>query len=190
MKELEEAILTKGKVLPGEILKVGSFLNHQIDTSLLNLMANDVVNHYKGKQIDKIITIEASGIAFATAIALKLNVPVVFAKKGMSSNVSGDVYVAEAYSYTHGKVNTILIPKDYLKEKENILIADDFLATGEATRALLDITNQAKVKVTGIAIEIEKCFQDGGDKLRSEGYDVHSLAIIESMSENKINFKK
>lgn len=189
MKELEEKILREGVVLPGEILKVGSFLNQQIDVAFLRRMGAEVARLYEGEKITKVLTIEASGIAFAFAIAECLGVPMAFAKKHSSSNVSGEIYTARVHSYTHNKDNDIVISKEYLSPEDKILIADDFLAVGGALGGLLSIVEQAKASLAGCAIAIEKGFQGGGDRLRAQGIRVESLAIIESMTDDSLTFR-
>ncbi|HAB00453.1 MAG TPA: xanthine phosphoribosyltransferase [Ruminococcaceae bacterium] len=189
MKALEEKILREGKVLPGNILKVGGFLNHQIDTVFLKEMAQEVARLYRGSGVNKIVTVEASGIAYAAAIGMELSVPIVFAKKHRTDNLSGNVYGAMVHSYTHGQDYRIVIEKDCLKEDDRVLIADDFLALGNAIRGLIDIVGQAGAEVVGITTQIEKGFQGGGDELRREGYRVDSLAIIDSMENGTVRFR-
>lgn len=189
MKELEEKILREGVVLPGEILKVGSFLNQQIDVAFLQKMGGEVARLYKGTEITKVLTIEASGIAFAFAIAAALGVPMVFAKKHSTANVSGEIYTALVHSYTHNQDNNIVISKEYLQPTDKILIADDFLAVGGALGGLLSIVEQAGASLVGCAIAVEKGFQGGGDRLRGQGIRVDSLAIIESMSDDSLTFR-
>ncbi|MBO5305994.1 MAG: xanthine phosphoribosyltransferase [Clostridia bacterium] len=189
MKELEEKILKEGVVLPGEILKVGSFLNQQIDVAFLQKMGDEVARLYAGEEITKVLTIEASGIAFAYAIAASLGVPMAFAKKHSTANVSGEIYTALVHSYTHNQDNNIVISKEYLKPTDKILIADDFLAVGGALKGLLSIVEQAGAGLVGCAIAIEKGFQKGGDKLREKGIRVESLAIIEAMSDDSLTFR-
>ena len=188
MKELEQQILFKGQILEGDVLKVGSFINQQIDTSLLKKMAKEVKRLFP-EAITKVLTIEASGIAFATAIGLELEVPVVFAKKSKTLNVSGEVVTAEVTSYTHNNTSLIYVNKDYITRDDKVLIADDFLAKGNALAGLIEIVEKCGGMVVGAAIEIEKCYQEGGDKIRSLGYRVESLASIVEMTENKIVFK-
>lgn len=190
MELLENRILTEGEVLDGGVLKVGSFLNQQVDSKLLAEMADEVARRFSGKKIDKVLTIEASGIPFATAVALRVGVNMVYAKKHKSKNVSGEVYKAEVASYTHGNVSDVVVAKDYIKRGEKVLICDDFLAVGNALGGLLEIVRQAGAEAVGCAIEIEKGFQKGGDKLREEGVDVFSLAIVDDMSDGKITFRK
>lgn len=190
MKALEEKIRKEGKIFSGNIVKVGSFLNHRLDVNFLMEMGEEIARLYEGTGINKIITVEASGIAMAVCVASKMNVPVVFGKKASAKNLSENVYVAEVYSFTHKKANSIAISKEFLTEEDRVLIVDDFLANGEAIRGLIDIANQAKAKVVGCAIAIEKGFQGGGDKLRSEGIRVDSLAIIDSMTDTSIKFRE
>ena len=189
MDLVKTAIIKKGKVLSGEILKVGSFLNHNIDVNLLSKMADDIANHFSKENITKVLTVEASGIALAILVAEHLNVEMVFAKKSKSSNVDGEVYTSKCFSFTHNNLNELIVPKEYIKNTDNVLIIDDFLATGEALKALTDIVKQANAVVSGVGIAIEKGFQHGGDEMRKQGIDVYSLAIIESMEKDKIVFR-
>ncbi len=189
MKELEEKILNEGTVLPGEILKVGSFLNQQIDVTFMMRMGAEVARLFKDAGVTKVITIEASGIAFAFAIAAQMGVPMAFAKKNASSNVGSDVYTSSVHSYTHNKDFNIVLGKSYLNENDKVLIADDFLALGNALRGLADIVAQAGASLAGCAIAIEKGYQGGGDALRAEGIRVESLAIVESMSDTSLTFR-
>ncbi len=187
MKELEEKILKEGKILPGNVLLVGSFLNQQVDVALLRNMAKEVKRLFP-QEITKIVTVEASGIAFATAVALELDVPFVFAKKSKASNLSGAIYSAEVYSFTHEKQYKIFINEDYLKPTDKVLILDDFLAKGEAIRGLIALIEQSGATLVGAAVEIEKVFQNGGNSLRAEGYDVKALASITDMTDSTIKF--
>ena len=177
MKTLEEKIIKEGKILGGNVLKVGSFLNQRLDVEFLMSMGDEVVRLFAGEKIDKVLTIEASGIQFAVCVAHKLGVPAVYAKKGGAHNVSGDVYSAEIYSYTHQKSNIVVVGKD-------------FLATGAALKGLIKIVEDAEAEVAGCAIAIEKGFQRGGDGLREAGYKVESLAIIDEMSPLGIKFRE
>ena len=188
MKELEERIRKDGQILPGEVLKVGKFLNQQIDTNLLKSMADEVARLFKDVKITKVLTIEASGLPFATAVAMKLNVPMVFVKKTITSNVSGDIYTANVYSYTHQKMNVISVTKSYIEKEDEVLICDDFLAKGNALNGLINIVEEAGAKVAGAAIEIEKIYQDGGNRLRNKGYKIESLAAISKMTDSYIEF--
>ena len=189
MKAMEKKILEEGKVLPGGILKVGSFLNQQIDTSFLGEMAKEFARLYADAGVNKVLTIESSGIAIAAAVALEMGVPMVFAKKHKSSNVDGKVYTAVVHSYTHGTDYTIVVSSDYLGEKDRVLLVDDFLANGKALVGLTELVRQAGGTVVGAAIAIEKGFQGGGDALRAEGVRVESLAIVDSMTDDAITFR-
>lgn len=190
MKALEEKIVKEGKVLPGNVLKVGSFLNQQIDTSFLKELAKEAKRLFEGNVVTKVLTVEASGIAFATAVAMELNVPMVFAKKHPSANVSGEQFFAPVYSFTHKTTYDIAVSREYISEKDSVLITDDFLANGNALRGLISIVSQAGAAVAGCCAEIEKGFQGGGDSLRKEGYKVESLAIIEKMEDGRISFRR
>ncbi|MBR4123657.1 MAG: xanthine phosphoribosyltransferase [Clostridia bacterium] len=189
MKALEEKILTEGTVLPGHILKVGSFLNHQIDVDFIMEMGKEITRLFENEKITKILTIETSGIPIAVGAAANMHVPVVFAKKNKTGNLSGDVYSTVVHSYTHGTDYTVVVSKEFLTENDNVLIIDDFLANGKALIGLIDILGQAGATVAGCAIAIEKGFQKGGDNLRADGIRVESLAIIDSMDDNSITFR-
>lgn len=190
MEIIEQEIQKRGKVLPGNVLKVNSFLNHQLDPYLLNIMAGEWTKLFKNDNITKIVTIEASGIAHAILTGLKLNVPVVFAKKSNSKNIA-DVYKSKIHSYTRDQDFDIQIEKQFIYKDDIVLIIDDFLANGSATLGMIDIINQAGAKLAGVGIAIEKGFQNGGEILRNKGVRVESLAIISSMDEKtgKIEFK-
>ena len=190
MVALEEKILKEGKVLPGNILKVGSFLNHQIDADFIMEMGKEIARLFGNDKITKILTIETSGIPKAFAAGAAIHIPVVFAKKHKTSNVSGDVYKTVVHSYTHGTDYTVVVESDYLSEKDNVLIVDDFLANGKALKGLFDIVAQAGSTSAGAVCAIDKVFQHGGDELRKEGIRVESLAIIDSMEDGKITFRK
>lgn len=189
IKALEEKILKEGQVFPGNVLNVGSFLNQQIDTAFLDEMADEIVRLYGRDGVNKILTVEASGIAIATAAALKMKVPVVFAKKGDSKNMSEDRICAEVKSFTKGTVNIISVDRRYIKTGDRLLIIDDFLADGNALRGLLSIAKAGGAETVGACTAIEKGFQGGGDALRSEGIRVESLAIIEGMTDKSITFR-
>ncbi len=189
MKALEEKILKEGKVLPGHVLKVGSFLNQQIDTVFALEMAKEVKRLFDGAEVTKVLTVEASGIAFAFAVAAEFGVPMVFAKKHASANLGKDLYSAPVYSYTHGRTYEIVVDKNYITSKDKVLVIDDFLANGNALKGLMSIVKMAGAQIVGCATEIEKGFQGGGDELRAEGIKVESLAIIESMSDNGLTFR-
>ena len=190
MKYLEEKIIKDGVVKPGNILKVDNFLNHQIDVVTLNEMGKEFKRLFADKPINKILTIEASGIAIATMAALHFdNAPVVFAKKAKSRNIDNDLYTSVVHSYTYGKDYTLTVAKKFLSPDDHILIVDDFMALGNAMIGLLDVVKQSGATVEGIGIAIEKGFQPGGQRLRDMGYNLHSLAIVESMNENEIIFR-
>lgn len=189
MKEMEERILAEGKVLPGEILKVGSFLNQQIDSVLLSHMAQEFARLYADADVTKVLTIEASGIAIAAALAMELGVPMLFAKKNRTSNVDGSTYTTVVHSFTQNRDYNVVVSRDYLLPTDRVLLVDDFLAGGNALRGLLDLCDQAGAKVEGVAIAIEKCFTGAGDRLRAEGLRIESLAMIESMSDDGLTFR-
>ena len=186
MNFLEERIAKDGIVKPGNVLKVDSFLNHQMDIELLDSIGMEFKRRFAGKEINKILTIEASGIGIACMAARHFGVPVVFAKKSKSVNIDGDVYVSEVESFTHKCKNQVLVSKKFLSSDDRLLIIDDFLANGCALKGLIAIAEAAGASVEGIGIVIEKGFQEGGNIIRGMGYQVESLAIIESMDdENK-----
>ena len=189
MQLLEERIRREGKIRPGGILKVDSFLNHQIDTALLYAMAEEIRRLFGGEGITKVLTIEASGIAMASMAAWLLSVPLVFAKKSKTKNISDEVYAVEIPSFTHGNTNTVVVSREYLHPGERVLLIDDFLATGAALVGLKALVEMAGGTVVGAAIAVEKAFQGGGDRLRAEGLRIESLAKIASMSdEGEITF--
>ena len=181
MNYLEEKILREGVIRPGNILKIDSFLNHQIQMDVMRYIAMEFKSRFAGTEITKILTIEASGIAIATMLGNSLDVPVVFAKKGQTLNSSDDKYMSHAYSFTHKMQNMIFVSAPFLSASDHLLIVDDFLAEGEAVHALIDIARQAGATIAGIGIAVEKGNQNGGRKLREEGYHLESLAIIEEM---------
>ena len=188
MELLEQRILTDGKLLPGGILKVDSFLNHQMDPKLLQAMAREFKRLFADVRVDRVFTIEASGIAMAILAGLEFDCPVVFAKKSKTKNLSDALYTAEVPSFTHGNVNTVVVSREYLHAGENVLLIDDFLATGAALLGLRSLVEQAGGTVVGAGIAVEKVFQGGGDKLRAEGLRIESLARIASMDESGIRF--
>ncbi len=189
MKALEDKIREEGRVLPGHVLKVSSFLNHQIDSDFIMELGAAIAEHYAGSGITKILTIESSGIAVALAAGAALHVPVLFAKKHLTSNVSGDLYQTVVHSYSHGTDYTVVVEREYLRADDRILIVDDFLANGKAIEGLLDLIRQAGAEAVGAGIAIEKGFQEGSAKLRESGLPVFSLAVIERMDENGIVFR-
>ncbi len=189
MKELEQRILNDGEVRPGGILKVDGFLNHRIDPKLSYDMAVELRSLYEGTEINKILTIEASGIAMAIMVAYVFGCPLVFAKKSRTKNISGDVWSVEVESFTHGNTNTVIVSKEYLGPEDKVLIVDDFLATGAALRGLKALVEQAGGTVAGAGIAIEKVFQGGGNEMRAAGMRVESLARIARMTDNSIEFE-
>ena len=181
MKLLKERILKDGMVKPGNVLKVDSFLNHQMDINLFNEMGKEFKRRFEGKEINKILTIEASGIGIACIVAQHFNVPVVFAKKAKSINLEGEMYIAEVESFTHKCKNQVIVSKKFLSPDDHVLIIDDFLANGCALQGLIQIVQQAGATVEGIGIAIEKGFQAGGTMIRNLGFQLESLAIVEEM---------
>lgn len=181
MNCLEERILKDGVVKEGNVLKVDSFLNHQMDIALFDEMGAEWKKRFAGKNINKIVTIEASGIGIAAVVARHFNCPVVFAKKSKSINIDGDMYVTEVESFTHKNKNQVIVSKRFLDSNDHVLIIDDFLANGCALQGLISIVQQAGGTVEGIGIAVEKGFQAGGQIIRNLGYQLESLAIVESM---------
>ena len=178
----EERIVKDGIVKPGSVLKVDSFLNHQMDVQLLNEMGKEFKRRFADKKITKILTIEASGIAIAYPVAMEFQVPLVFAKKAKSINIDGDVYAAEVESFTHKNKNQVIVSKKYLSPEDHVLIIDDFLANGCALRGLISIVEASGATVEGLGIAIEKGFQIGGKVIRNLGYHLESLAIVDGMN--------
>lgn len=189
MNFLEERILKDGIVKEGNVLKVDSFLNHQMDINLFKQMGEEFKRRFADKNINKIMTIEASGIGIACVVASYFDVPVVFAKKSQSINIDGDVYVAEVESFTHKNKNQVIVSKRFLGSEDHVLIIDDFLANGCALQGLISIVAQAGGTVEGIGIAVEKGFQSGGRMIRNLGYQLESLAIVESMDAATGNVK-
>ena len=181
MNVLEQRILKDGVVKPGNVLKVDSFLNHQMDIGLLDEMAKEFQRRFAGKTITKVLTIEASGIGIAYPVARELGVPLVFAKKSKSVNIDGDMYVAEVESFTHKNKNQVIVSKKFLGQDDHVLIIDDFLANGCALQGLISIVESAGAKVEGLGIAVEKGFQIGGKVIRNLGYQLESLAIVDDM---------
>lgn len=181
MNFLEEKIVKDGIVKEGNVLKVDSFLNHQMDIKLFNEMGKEWKRRFAGKSINKILTIEASGIGIACIVAQHFDVPVVFAKKSKSINLEGDMYTAEVESFTHKNKSQIIVAKKFLNEKDHVLLLDDFLANGCALQGLLQIVQAAGATVEGIGIAVEKGFQPGGKIIRNLGYQLEALAIVEKM---------
>ena len=182
MNFLEEKILSDAIIKPGNILKIDNFLNHQIDIGIIRQIAIELKRRFSGVEINKILTIEASGIAIATMLGHLYDVPVVFAKKSETANSTDNKYVSQAYSFTHKNMNKVFVSKPYLHPTDRVLIVDDFLADGQATHALIDLVHQAGGEVAGIGIAVEKGQQKGGQLLRENGYHLESIAIIEEMN--------
>ena len=192
MNFLEEKILSDATVKEGNILKIDNFLNHQIDIDIIRQIAYEIKRRFKGKEVTKILTIEASGIAIATLLGEIYDVPVVFAKKGETANSTDDKYISQAYSFTHKRHNNVFVSKPYMLPGEKVLIVDDFLADGQAMSALIDIVHQAGAEVVGLGVAVEKGQQQGGKMLRGKGYQVESVAIIDDMDykTGQISFRK
>ena len=182
MQELKDRIVKEGKVLPGNIIKVDGFLNHRIDTELMDHIAEEFGKHFNMDEVTMILTAEASGIALSAIVAHHFHKPMIFAKKAKSDNIEGGLYQSDIFSYTYKKKVTLLVSKEWLSADDKVLIIDDFLANGCALEGLIKICEAAGAEVAGIGIAVEKGFQGGGDALRAEGYDVDSLAIVESMN--------
>ena len=182
MNFLEEKILSDGNIKQGNILKIDNFLNHQIDVDIIRQIAYELKRRFRGVEVNKILTIEASGIAIATMLGHVYDVPIVFAKKSETANSTDNKYMSQAYSFTHKKMNNVFVSKPYLHATDKVLIVDDFLADGQAMHALIDLVRQAGGEVVGIGIAVEKGQQKGGAMLREEGYHLESIAIIDEMN--------
>lgn len=189
MELLKEKMINEKSVKEGNIIKVDNFLNHQIDVDILNEIGKEFKRRFDGSKIDKILTIEASGIAIAVIAAQYFNVPVVFAKKTLSRNLDKETYETMVYSYTKDKEYAVRVSKRYLNEGENILILDDFMAEGKASEGLIDLVHQAGGNVAGVGIVIEKGFQNGGKRTRDKGVNLQSLVIVDSIVDGKIIFR-
>ncbi|MBR2706912.1 MAG: xanthine phosphoribosyltransferase [Mogibacterium sp.] len=190
MKKMEEKILAEATILPGGVLKVGSFLNQQVDTVFMKEIGEEIADLFGDDEISKILTIESSGIPIAISAGFAMGVPVVYAKKNKSSNISGDCYTTPVKSFTHGDTNNVVVTKEYISPDDRILIVDDFLAHGSALNGLINIVGQAGATVVGCVAAIEKGFQMGGDSLRAKGYRVESLAIVDEMTDSEITFRR
>ena len=190
MEALEQRIREEGRILPGHIIKVDGFLNHQVDAQFLGELADEFARLFDVPRATKILTAEASGIALATVCALKWGIPMVFAKKAKSDNIEGGLYKSEIFSYTYKKTVTLICSKDWITPDDHVIIVDDFMANGQAMRGLLDIVAQSGAELIGIGCAIEKGFQDGGESLRRDGYHLQSLAIIDQADENGFVFRK
>lgn len=185
MNFLEERIAKDGIVKPGNVLKVDSFLNHQMDISLMDEIGREFHRRFEGSCITKVLTIEASGIAIAYPVAREFGVPMVFAKKSKSINIEGEMYVAEVESFTHKNKNQVIVSKKFLTAEDHVLIIDDFLANGAALEGLIHLVEQAGARLAGAGVVIEKAFQPGGGRIRAKGIRVEALARIKSMSEEQ-----
>lgn len=183
MQLLESRIIKDGKVFPGNVLKVDSFLNHQLDVDLLDKIGLEMKGLFQDSGVTKILTIEASGIGVGCLVARHFNCPLLFAKKSKTLNIKGDVYTSKVESFTHQCTYDIIVSKDFLNENDTVLIVDDFLAKGNALNGLIDIVNQSGARLAGCGIAIEKGYQGGGDNLRAQGVRVESMAIVEEMND-------
>ena len=188
MKLLQDKIMQEGKVLSSTVLKVDSFLNHQIDPQLMKEIGHEFANRFSDQVITKVLTIESSGIAPSVMLGLEIGAPVVFARKRKSLTLSDNLFSSKVHSFTKNETNEISVSNSFLNAEDNVLIIDDFLANGEAVKGLLDIAAQAGANVVGVGIVIEKGFQDGGKLLREQGVRVESLAIVESLENGKVTF--
>ena len=184
MQELKDRIVKEGKVLPGNIIKVDGFLNHRIDTELMDHIAEEFGRHFNMDDVTLILTAEASGIALSAIVARHFRKPMVFAKKAKGDNLEGGLYQSEIFSYTYRRKVTLLVAKDWITPQDRVLIVDDFMARGEAMHGLIDLVTQAGAELVGIGVAVEKGFQHGGDRLRQAGYPLKSLAIIDGADEN------
>ena len=189
MQELKDRILKEGRVLPGNIIKVDGFLNHRIDTQLMGHIAEEFGKYFNMDEVTLILTAEASGIALATTVAHRFGKPLIYAKKAKSDNIEGGLYQSDIHSYTYKKKVTLLVSKEWFSSEEKVLIIDDFMANGEAMRGLCDIVSAAGATLVGIGCAVEKGFQGGGDRLRAAGYNLKSLAIIESAEPGNVVFR-
>ena len=190
MELLKKRIMEEGKILPGNIVKVDGFLNHRVDTELMEQIAEEFKKRFDTSKVTLVLTAEASGIALATICARAMGVPMVFAKKAKSDNIEGGLYQSDIFSYTYKKKVTLLVSKDWISADDKVLIVDDFMANGEAMRGLCDIVKEAGAELVGIGIAVEKGFQLGGDRIREAGINIQSLAIIDSADENGFVFRE
>ena len=190
MELLKKRIREEGKILPGNIVKVDGFLNHRVDTELMEQIAEEFKKRFDTSKVTLVLTAEASGIALATICARAMGVPMVFAKKAKSDNIEGGLYQSDIFSYTYKRKVTLLVSKDWIGAAHKVLIEDDFMANGEAMRGLCDIVKEAGAELVGIGIAVEKGFQHGGDRIREAGINIQSLAIIDSADENGFVFRE
>lgn len=190
MQELKDRIVKEGKVLPGNIIKVDGFLNHRIDTELMDHIAEEFGKHFNMDEVTMILTAEASGIALSAIVAHHFHKPMIFAKKAKSDNIEGGLYQSEIFSYTYKKKVTLIVAQEWLGPNDRVLIIDDFMAKGYAMQGLIDIVKAAGAELVGIGVAVEKGFQHGGDALREKGYPIHSLAVIEEATPDHITFRE
>ena len=190
MQELKDRIVKEGKILPGNIVKVDGFLNHRVDCAFMGRIADEFQKFFDLDKVDLILTAEASGIALSAICAYRYGKPMVYAKKAKSDNIEGGLYQSEIFSYTYKKKVTLIVAQEWIKPTDRVLIIDDFMANGYAMRGLIDIVNKAGAELAGIGVAVEKGFQRGGDSLREEGYNIHSLAIIDEANEHHIRFRE
>ncbi len=190
MQELKARILQEGTVLPGGIIKVDGFLNHRVDTVLLDHIAEEFGRRFDMNAVDVVLTAEASGIALAAIVAQRFGKPMIFAKKAKSDNIEGGLYQSEIFSYTYKKKVTLLVSQEWLHDGDRVLIVDDFMANGEAVRGLCDIVSATGAELVGVGCAVEKGFQGGGDRLRASGVNLHSLAVIDSAEPGNIVFRE
>lgn len=189
MQELMDKIEKYGTVLPGNVLKVDAFLNHQVDVDLMSRVGQEFADHFKDQGITKIWTVESSGIAPAVMTGLAMHLPVIFARKHKSLTLNNNMFTADVYSYTKKTTNRISISKKYVESNDKVLLIDDFLANGQAVEGMMEIADQAGIEVAGAGIVIEKSFQPGGKELRDKGVEVYSLAKIKSLSDGHVEFE-
>ena len=190
MQELKDRIVKEGKVLPGNIIKVDGFLNHRIDTELMDHIAEEFGKHFNMDEVTMILTAEASGIALSAIVAHHFHKPMIFAKKAKSDNIEGGLYQSDIFSYTYKKKVTLLVSQDWITKDDKVLIIDDFMAKGYAMQGLIDLVNAAGATLEGIGVAVEKGFQGGGDKFRASGVPYKALAVIEQADENGILFRE
>jgi len=190
MQELKDRIVKEGKVLPGNIIKVDGFLNHRIDTVLMDHIAEEFGKYFNMDDVTLILTAEASGIALSTVCAHHFGKPLVFAKKAKSDNIEGGLYRSDIFSYTYKKKVTLIVSKDWISSSDKVLIIDDFMANGEAMRGLIDIVKEAGAELVGVGCAVEKGFQGGGDRLRAAGVNLKSLAIVDVAEPDHLVFRE
>ena len=190
MEALKERIRREGRVLPGNIIKVDGFLNHRVDTAFMEDIAEEFGKHFNMDEVTIILTAEASGIALSAIVAHHFHKPMIFAKKAKSDNIEGGLYQSEIFSYTYKKKATLIVAQEWLGPEDKVLIIDDFMAKGYAMQGLIDIVNAAGAELVGIGVAVEKGFQHGGDSFREQGYNIHSLAVIEEATPDHITFRE